>query len=138
MPNTMQAGHIGLETDWQAALTGCDLILHLAARIHVLHEVADDPLALYRAVNAERIFNFVRQAVQSGVSRFVYLSSVKVNGEVGQFSEESPLSSHERFAMSKWEAGQDPLKISADTDMEVVILRCPWCIDQGSMEISFG
>ncbi len=117
---------------------GLCLVVHLAACIHVLHEVADDPLALYSAVNAERIFNFARQAAQSGVSRFVYLSSVKVNGEVGQFSEESPLSPHERFAMSKWEAGQDLLKISADTDMEVMILHCPWCIDQGSVEISFG
>ena len=53
----MQAGHIGLETDWQAALTGCDLILHLAARIHVLHEVADDPLALYRAVLPVRLYS---------------------------------------------------------------------------------
>ncbi len=125
MPNTIQVGDIGPETDWQAALAGCDLVVHLAARVHVLHEVADDPLALFRTVNTEGALNLARQAAQSGVSRFVYLSSVKVNGEVGRFSEESPSSPQDPFAMSKWEAEQGLLKISADTGMEVVILRPP-------------
>jgi nucleoside-diphosphate-sugar epimerase len=125
MPNTIQVGDIGPKTNWAAALAGCDLVVHLAARVHVLHEVADNPIELFRTVNTKGTLNLARQAARSGVCRFVYLSSVKVNGEVGRFSEESPSSPQDPFAMSKWEAEQGLLKISADTGMEVVILRPP-------------
>ena len=123
MPNTIQVGDIGPETEWQAALSGCDLVAHLAARVHVLHEVADDPLALFRSVNTEGTLSLARQSAQSGVSRFVYLSSVKVNGEVGWFFQGSLPSPEAPLAMSQWEAEQGLLKISVDTGMEVVILH---------------
>jgi nucleoside-diphosphate-sugar epimerase len=134
MPNTIQVGDIGLKTDWQAALAGCDLVVHLAARVHILHDVDDNPIEFFRTVNTKGTLNLAHQAARAGVCRFVYLSSVKVNGELGRFSEVSPSSPQDLFAMFKWEAEQGLLKISADTGMEVVILRPPLVYGPGGWE----
>jgi UDP-N-acetyl-alpha-D-quinovosamine dehydrogenase len=72
---------IGPETDWSEALVGIDGVVHLAARVHVMRESAADPLAAYREVNVEGIKCLVIAAANDGVKRFVYISSVKVNGE---------------------------------------------------------
>lgn len=125
IPNTLRVGDVGPNTEWQSALDGCDWVVHLAARVHVMHEIADDSLALFRTVNTEGTLNLARQAAQQGVQRFVYLSSIKVNGETGQFSEHSKALPQDAYAVSKWEAEQGLLQIGADTGMEIVILRPP-------------
>jgi nucleoside-diphosphate-sugar epimerase len=77
----VMVGDIGPETDWSEALVGIDGVVHLAARVHVMHESAADPLAAYREVNVEGTKCLAIAAVDAGVKRFVYISSVKVNGE---------------------------------------------------------
>src|ERR1700751_1233437 len=74
-------GELSGSTKWTDALVGCDVVIHLAARVHVMNDKSNDPLAAFRAVNVEATLNLARQAVLSGVRRFVFVSSVKVNGE---------------------------------------------------------
>jgi len=77
----MQVGYIGPETDWSEALVGIDWVVHIAARVHVMRESSVDPLAAYREVNVEGSKCLAIAAANVGVKRFVYISSVKVNGE---------------------------------------------------------
>ena len=76
-----EVGDIGPETDWSEALDGIEGIVHLAARVHVMDDAAFDPLAEFRKVNTAGTLNLARQAVTAGVKRFVFISSIKVNGE---------------------------------------------------------
>jgi len=118
-------GEFGPETDWNHALLGCDVVVHLAARVHMMRDVARDPLAEFRAVNTLATLNLARQAAKSGVSRFIYLSSVKVNGEAGAISEKDQPAPLDAYAISKWEAELGLGEIAAQTGMEMVILRPP-------------
>src|SRR3990170_1873811 len=74
-------GPIGGGTDWTDALRGVDVVIHLAARVHVMRETAGDPLAEFLEVNLHGTENLARQAARAGVKRLVYISSIKVNGE---------------------------------------------------------
>jgi UDP-glucose 4-epimerase len=114
-------------TDWAEALTGCDAVVHLAARVHVMDDTAVDPLALYQATNTDATLNLARQAAQTGVKRFVYVSSIKVNGEGRDtpYRETDAAAPEDAYAISKWEAEQGLQRIAADTGLEVVILRPP-------------
>ncbi|HQT31348.1 MAG: NAD-dependent dehydratase [Hydrogenophilales bacterium 17-64-65] len=114
-------------TDWAEALTGCDAVVHLAARVHVMDDTAQDPLALYQATNTDATLNLARQAAQTGVKRFVYVSSIKVNGEGRDtpYRETDAAAPEGAYAISKWEAEQGLQRIAADTGLEVVILRPP-------------
>lgn len=78
---TVGVGDIHAGTDWSVALAGATHVVHLAARVHVVREVARDPLADFRAVNTAGTVNLARQAATAGVRRFVYVSTIKVNGE---------------------------------------------------------
>ncbi|WRS38401.1 SDR family oxidoreductase [Thiobacillus sedimenti] len=120
-------GEIDAATDWRAALAGCDAIVHLAARVHVMDEISDDPLALYRATNTVATLNLARQAAQAGVKRFVFVSSVKVNGEGrdAPYRETDPPAPEDDYAISKWEAEQGLQQIARETGLEVVVLRPP-------------
>ena len=120
-------GDIDGATDWTAALTACDAVVHLAARVHVMDDTEHDPLALYRATNTEATLNLARQAVQAGVKRFVYISTIKVNGEerAAAYRETDAAAPEDAYAMSKWEAEQGLLRIAQQTGLEVVILRPP-------------
>ncbi len=114
-------------TDWAEALTGCDAVVHLAARVHVMDDTAQDPRALYQATNTDATLNLARQAAQTGVKRFVYISSIKVNGEGRDtpYRETDAAAPEGAYAISKWEAEQGLQRIAADTGLEVVILRPP-------------
>ncbi len=120
-------GGIDGATDWTAALADCGAVVHLAARVHVMHDTAHDPLALYRATNTEATLNLARQAAQAGVKRFVFVSSVKVNGEGrdAPYRETDPPAPEDDYAISKWEAEQGLQQIARSTGLEVVILRPP-------------
>jgi len=114
-------------TDWTHALSGCDAIIHTAARVHVMHERAADPLALFREVNTAGTLNLARQAIAAGVQRFIFISSVKVNGEStasGQrfhpHDQPHPL---DPYGVSKLEAEQGLLALARDSAMDVVIIR---------------
>lgn len=116
------------DTDWQAALNGVDTVVHLAARVHIMDDRAEDPLAAFRHVNFEGTTHLAECAVQAGAKRFVFVSSVKVNGEEtnhAAFTEQDIPSPQDPYAVSKWEAEQALRKIEAESGMEVVILRPP-------------
>ena len=121
-------GSINGETDWTDALRGVDVVIHLAARAHVMRENAENPLEEFRKVNVAGTERLARMAAQAGVKRFVFLSSIKVNGEETgaiPFSEQNAPAPQDPYAISKWEVEQALHRIAAETGMEVVVLRCP-------------
>ena len=127
LPHEVVVGNLDASTDWRPALTGCDVVIHLAARVHVMNDAAQDPLALYRATNTEATLNLARQAVQAGVKRFIFISTIKVNGEGRDtaYRETDVPAPEDAYAMSKWEAEQGLRRIARETGLEVVILRPP-------------
>ncbi|MFZ2296163.1 MAG: SDR family oxidoreductase [Polaromonas sp.] len=122
-------GSISSETDWSAAISDVDVVIHLAARVHVMDDNADDPLAEFRKVNVAGTLNLARQAAAAGVKRFVFVSSVKVNGEYtlpGQAFTESDLPApKDAYGISKHEAEVGLRQMAVETGMEVVIVRPP-------------
>lgn len=120
-------GKMNGETDWGSVLPACDAVVHLAARVHVMDETWGNPLALYRATNTEATFNLARQAAQAGVKRFVFISSIKVNGEGrdAAYRETDVPAPEDAYAISKWEAEQGLQQIAQETGLEIVILRPP-------------
>ncbi len=118
---------MGGETAWGEALQSCDAVVHLAARVHVMHDTSTNPLALYRATNTDATLNLAHQAVQAGVKRFVFVSSIKVNGEGRNdaYCEADLPVPEDAYATSKWEAEQGLWRIAQETGLEVVVLRPP-------------
>ena len=125
---------IGRDTDWTNALRGIDVVIHLAARVHIMRETSGDPLTVFRNVNAEGTSLLARMAADAGVKRIVFLSTVKVNGEGTEkhrFTELDTPSPHDDYSTSKWEAEQALHNISDSTGLEIVILRPPLVYGQG-------
>lgn len=122
-------GAVDGATDWAPALHGCTTVMHLAARVHVMAERASNPLVEFRRVNVDGTLNLARQAVAAGVRRFVFVSSVKVNGESTAtdhaFSAADAPAPQDPYGISKMEAEQGLRQIAAETGMEVVIVRPP-------------
>jgi nucleoside-diphosphate-sugar epimerase len=122
-------GSIDGATDWRAVLEGVQVVIHLAARVHVMRDSAADPLTAFRAVNLHGSLCLARQAVAAGVKRYVFVSSIKVNGEStepGQaFQESDACNPQDPYAISKYEAEQGLRQLAADTGLEVVIIRPP-------------
>ena len=121
-------GDIDSNTDWVPALNGMDAVVHLAARVHVMRETAVDPLMEFRRVNVEGTERLARQAVSLGVKRFVYVSSIKVNGQKttdDSFAAADLPAPQDPYALSKWEAEQVLHQIAGETGLEVVVIRPP-------------
>ena len=122
-------GDFELATNWSLALNGVSSVVHCAARVHVMHDTEADPLTAFRVVNVDGTLNLVRQAAAAGVKRFVFVSSVKVNGECTQpgsaFTEADVSNPQDAYGLSKYEAEQGLRQLAADTGMEVVIIRPP-------------
>ncbi len=120
-------GDIDGKTDWMAILDGCEAVVHLAARVHAMSDMGRNLLEQYRTTNTEATLNLARQAAQAGVKRFVFISTIKVNGEGrdAPYRETDVSVSDDAYAISKWEAEQGLQRIAADTGLEVVILRPP-------------
>jgi nucleoside-diphosphate-sugar epimerase len=120
-------GNIMATTDWQVALDGVDVVLHIAARVHVLYD-AGAHAELYMETNARGTRQLANASAQAGIRRFLFLSSVKVNGEetTGQ-----PYSAHDEpcprdaYGTSKWLAEKHLMEVAARTGMEAVIVRSP-------------
>lgn len=121
-------GDINPDTGWQVALRGIHCVVHLAARTHVLEERNTDALAAYRQINVEATRNLAQQAATAGVRRFVFLSSIKVNGEATHtrsFTRDDTPQPLDAYGISKREAEDALRRIGADTGMEIVTLRPP-------------
>lgn len=116
-------------TDYSDSLQNIDVIIHSAARAHIMNDSHADPLAEFRQMNTESTLNFARQASASGVKRFIFISSIKVNGESTledmpfRFSDE--MHYDDAYGQSKAEAEIGLLKIADETNLEIVIIRPP-------------
>ena len=117
------------DTNWDDALRGIEVVIHTAARAHVMNDTVSSPLTEFRKVNVDGTLNLARQAAASGVKRFIFISSIKVNGEVSPldspFSENSLSDTQDPYGVSKCEAEQGLRQISEEASMEVVIIRPP-------------
>ena len=121
-------GNIDGNTHWLDVLTDCQFVVHLAARVHVMQESATDPLLEFRRVNVQGTLTLARQAASAGVRRFVFVSSIGVNGaETFQqpFTSEGSVMPHSNYAVSKFEAESALQALATETGMEVVIIRPP-------------
>jgi nucleoside-diphosphate-sugar epimerase len=125
---------LNADTDWSNALEGIDAVIHLAGRAHIMRDSVADPLSEYRRINVTGTEGLARQAARRGVKRFMFMSSIKVNGEyTGKlpdgswryFTEDDAPKPVDAYAMSKWEAEQVLTQVSAQTGMEFIILRPP-------------
>jgi nucleoside-diphosphate-sugar epimerase len=117
------------DNDWSAALSGITTVLHCAARVHVMQETSTDPLTLFRQVNVEASMNLARQAALAGVRHFIFISSVKVNGEQtlpgAPFTEQSQPQPEDAYGISKHEAELALLELGRTTGMAITIIRPP-------------
>jgi len=115
--------------DWLSSLESIDCVIHLAARVHVSKDTAKDPLAEYRIVNVEKTLDLARQASSFGVKRFIFVSSVKVNGELTEkdmpFRADDIPNPQDPYGLSKCEAEAGLIKLAKETGMEVVVIRPP-------------
>lgn len=124
-------GTIDAKTDWQTCLEGVDVVVHLAARAHVLRESCNDPLSAFREVNVQGAINLAKQCIQAGVKRFVFVSSIGVNGNTTDtpFTEICEPKPHADYAVSKFEAEQQLTALLESSAMELVIVRPPLVYD---------
>lgn len=115
--------------DWSQALEGVDVVIHAAALAHIMRGKAFDPLAEYRRVNVEGTLNLARQAVVAGVRRFVFISSIKVNGEATAlghpFTADDAPAPEDAYSFSKAEAEAELKRVANETGMELTIIRPP-------------
>lgn len=117
------------DTNPDLILKKASVVVHLAARVHVMEEKSIDPANEFRKSNLDLTVSLARQSAACGVTRFVFLSSVKVNGELSPrlrgFAESDLPNPQDFYGLSKWEAEKSLQEISAETGMEVVIIRPP-------------
>jgi nucleoside-diphosphate-sugar epimerase len=125
----ISVGDILPETDWTQAVANTDVVIHLAARAHIMYDIATNPLSEFRLVNTLGTLNLARQAAAAGVRRFIFISSIKVNGEVTNpgeaFTAFDASVPDDPYGISKYEAEQGLKEMSAQTGMEIVIIRPP-------------
>ncbi|HTJ97638.1 MAG TPA: NAD-dependent epimerase/dehydratase family protein [Rhodocyclaceae bacterium] len=110
---------------WVTPLSCAEVVVHLAARVHVMDDRAGDPLDEFRAANVGATVELAYKAANAGVRRFVFLSSVKVLGEEGTFSELSQPAPVDAYGQSKWEAELALREVAKQTGLEVVVIRPP-------------
>ncbi len=120
-------GNIAPDTDWSESLMEIEVVVHLAGRVHVMNDTSVNPLDEFRIVNVAGTVRLAREAAKAGVRRFIFLSSIKVNGEEtnSPYTEDKPSHPSDSYGISKMEAELALQGIQAETGMEVVIIRPP-------------
>lgn len=117
------------DTDWTVALKNMDCVVHTAARVHVMDDTSQDPLAEFRKTNCAGTLNLARQAAEVGVKRFIFISSIKVNGEGtvtgSPYTEDIEPAPVDPYGVSKREAEDGLRALATETGLEVVIIRPP-------------
>jgi nucleoside-diphosphate-sugar epimerase len=130
-----EVGNIDSNTDWSEALKDIQIVIHCAARAHVLHEDTNDVLEAYREVNYLGTLRLAEQASAAGVRRFIFLSSIKVLGDftpIGRpFKANDMPKPSDPYGISKFEAEQVLLEIESKSSMQVVIVRPPMVYGPG-------
>lgn len=127
--HSVKVGALAADTDWREALNGVDTVVHAAARVHVMNEQSADPLAEFRKTNVQGTLRLARQAAEQGVRRFVFVSSIKVNGEATMpgesFSADSKPAPVDPYGISKLEAENGLRELATQTGMHIVVVRPP-------------
>lgn len=127
--NVVSVGNLDGNIDWQHALSQCRVVVHTAARVHMMNDKVTDPLREYRRVNVDGSLNLARQAAQAGINRFIFVSSIKVNSEKTlpnqPFRADDSPAPQDPYGISKMEAGQGLRAIARETGVEIVIVRPP-------------
>ena len=127
---------INSNTNWGNALKNVDYIIHCAGKAHLINE--NDNVNMYHSTNTEGTKNLAQQAVEAGVKKLIFLSSVKVNGESTNdisnnkiFTNNSKIDPKDPYSVSKFEGEKLLWKISSETDLEVVVVRLPLVYGKG-------
>lgn len=125
--STMRIENLDGHTQWLDGLKNVDVVIHSAARVHIMNDTEVDPLAAFRRVNVEGTLNLARQAAAAGVKRFIFISSIKVNGEETEngrryLADDVPAPA-DPYGVSKMEAEQGLRELAKETPLEVVIIR---------------
>lgn len=125
--HVMRVNGLQPETQWSKVLEGCEVVVHLAARVHVMHDTSSGPLAEFRMINVEGTLSLARQAAAAGVRRFIFISSIKVNGEGTPvnmpYLAGAQAAPADPYGISKMEAEHGLRALAGETGMEVVIIR---------------
>lgn len=128
-PGLMTIRSYGREMNWSKCLEGVETVVHLAARVHVMKETAPDPLSLFREANVTGTVNLAQQAVEAGARRFVFVSSIKVNGERTEpgkpFTADDPPNPQDPYGISKTEAEAALIALGRETGLEITVIRPP-------------
>lgn len=129
LPAARVVGEIGPATDWSGALDGVDVVVHCAARAHVLLQPGEDDLGICRRINVEGTRGLALAAARAGVRRLVHVSSIKALGERSRpgapLRADSPPHPEDAYGLSKWEAEQALAAIAASTGLQTVVVRPP-------------
>jgi nucleoside-diphosphate-sugar epimerase len=132
---TARISGLDADTEWGAALDGVAVVAHCAARAHVLREVSSDPLAEFRRVNVQGTLNLARQAIRAGVRRFIFISSIGVNGSethLEPFTADDVAAPSSPYAQSKYEAESGLRLLSKEAGLELVVIRPPLVYGPGA------
>jgi nucleoside-diphosphate-sugar epimerase len=127
-------GDLNSSTDWSNALKDIDIVIHTAARAHKMQDNAEDPLQSYRDMNTQVTLNLFAAAIQAQIKKFIFLSSIKVNGEETKskpFAENDVVGTIDAYGLSKWEAEQGIANLAQSTSMNYTILRLPLVYGKG-------
>ncbi|MCY9821481.1 NAD-dependent epimerase/dehydratase family protein [Aeromonas media] len=131
----VQAPSLTADANWTAQLQQVDVVVHCAARVHVMSDTATDPLEAFRAVNTEGTLTLARQAADAGVKRLIFISSIKVNGEHTEpgkpFDENVQSPPKDPYGCSKYEAEQGLMALAKECGMAVTIIRPPLIYGEG-------
>ena len=126
---------IGSKADYSSIIKDIDVVIHIAARVHIMNDSVLDPLEEFRDVNVRGTLNLAKQALESGVKRFIYISSIKVNGEKTSinlpFTNADKHRPEDPYGVSKSEAENQLLALSQETGLEIVIIRPPLVYGEG-------
>ncbi|MDA0240886.1 MAG: NAD-dependent epimerase/dehydratase family protein, partial [Proteobacteria bacterium] len=126
---------IGPNTDWSRALAGAEIVIHLAGRAHVMRDGHNDPAAEFHRVNVKGTQHLAAEAAKAGVKRFIFLSSIKVNGERTDeeaYRETDEPRPEDAYGISKRDAETALCEIASGTAMETVIIRPPLIYGPGA------
>lgn len=128
-PGLVESPALDATSDWTGLVSGREVVVHAAARVHVMVDKAADPASEYRRINVQGTLNLARQAARAGVRRFLFISSVKVNGESTDgrppFTEDDRPAPVDPYGVSKLEAEEGLWRLGAETGMEICIVRPP-------------
>lgn len=122
------------DTNWSELLDNINCVVHLAANTHAIHKLDSDQIAASRQVNVDGALHLAEAAAEAGVKRFIFMSSIKVNGEQtfdSPFCEDDTPGPIDPYAVSKWDAEQGFKKIAANTSMRAISLRIPLAYGPG-------